>query len=70
MHIGNFFTCMIDYAIAKSSGGTFYFRLEDTDKKREIQGAGEIALGIMKQFGVVPDEGLMVDGSQVGEYGP
>ena len=70
MHIGNFFTCMIDYAIAKSSGGTFYFRLEDTDKKREIQGAGEIALGIMKQFGVVPDEGLMADGSQLGEYGP
>lgn len=70
LHIGNFFGCMIDKAIAKSSGGVFYFRLEDTDKKREVQGAGEIALNIMEKFGIVPDEGLMADGNQIGNYGP
>lgn len=70
LHIGNFFGCLLDFLIAKSTKGIFYFRLEDTDKKREIDGAGFVALDIMRQFGIVPDEGLTASGMEIGDYGP
>ena len=40
MHIGHFFGANLDYRIAKTTpNGVFFFRLEDTDKKREIEGS-------------------------------
>ena len=39
MHLGGFFQALIDYNIAKRSGGVFYLRIEDTDSKREVAGA-------------------------------
>ena len=61
----------MDWQIARMSNGIFYFRLEDTDKKREITGSGFVALNILKQFGIVPNEGTYVsDGTQIGNYGP
>lgn len=38
MHIGNLRTALYEYLIAKSQGGTFIFRLEDTDREREVEG--------------------------------
>ena len=70
MHIGNFYPCFIDSRIAKSTNGVFFMRLEDTDKKREVQGAGDIVVQVMKAFGVQPMEGLVEGGQQIGEYGP
>ena len=69
LHLGNFFQAVVDRFIATKTGGTFYFRLEDTDKKREVEGADKVALNILKEYGIVPDEGLTLDG-EVGEYGP
>lgn len=69
MHLGNFFGAMTDKLIAKSSNGIFYFRLEDTDGKRSIDGADKVALNILKIYGVYPDEGYLLDGQQ-GNYGP
>lgn len=70
LHIGNFFSVFMDWQIARMSNGIFYFRLEDTDKKREITGSGLVALNILKEFGIIPDEGLMPNGTPKGEYGP
>ena len=70
LHIGNFFSVFMDWQIARMSNGIFYFRLEDTDKKREISGSGFVALNILKEFGIVPNEGLMPDGTSIGNYGP
>lgn len=70
LHIGNFFSVFMDWQIARMSDGIFYFRLEDTDKKREISGSGTVALNILREFGIVPNEGLMPDGTQKGSYGP
>lgn len=70
LHIGNFFGAMVDYEIAKTTGGVFYFRLEDTDKKREVDGADFVALNVLKEFGISPDEGLMPNGTEKGNYGP
>lgn len=69
LHIGNFFSAFIDRLIASNSKGVFYFRLEDTDKKREIEGTADVALGILKEYGIDIDEGLTLKG-QKGEYGP
>lgn len=70
MHLGGFFQALIDWNIAKRSGGVFYLRIEDTDKKREITGASTIILSILGGYGLVPDEYEMKGGVTVGEYGP
>lgn len=70
LHLGNFFGALIDFRIAKDSGGVFYFRLEDTDSKREVKNADFIALDVLSKFGIIPDEGLRADGKEYGNYEP
>ena len=41
LHLGVFFTAMVNRLTASASDGVFYFRLEDTDKKREVAGGAE-----------------------------
>lgn len=69
MHIGNFFGAMTDKLIAKKTNGIFYFRLEDTDGKRMVEGADKVALNTLKTYGIYPDEGYLLEG-QIGNYGP
>lgn len=69
LHIGGFFSALIDYQIARASNGIFYFRCEDTDQKREVEGADRIALEMLKILNVYPDEGWTLDGDK-GIYGP
>lgn len=69
MHLGNLFVSMID-AISARDGGIFYLRIEDTDKKREVEDAVERILQGLAAFGIVPDEGELADGSVLGGYGP
>ena len=53
-----------------ASGGIFYLRIEDTDKKREIEdGVTEIIKGL-EAFDIVPDEGVVGFGREKGDYGP
>lgn len=70
LHIGNFFSAFLDWQIARTSGGIFFFRLEDTDKKREISGSGLVAISMLHNYGLIPNEGVTLDGSFVGDYGP
>jgi len=70
MHLGGFFQTLIDFNIAKRSGGVFYLRIEDTDQKREIAGASAVVLDILTKYGIVPDEYQLKGGVTVGEYGP
>ena len=70
MHLGGFFQALIDYNIAKRSGGVFMLRIEDTDQKREVVGASAIILGILTSYGFLPDEYELKGGVTVGEYGP
>ena len=69
LHTGSLFTSMISYTYAKQSGGVYYFRLEDTDTKRTIEGSGDLLIEQLKQFGIIADEGYTPDGD-VGAYGP
>lgn len=69
LHLGSFFGATIDKLIAESTNGIFYFRLEDTDGKRTIDGADKIALEVLKLYDIYPHEGYLLDG-QCGNYGP
>lgn len=70
LHFGNLFTGMVAYTTAKATNGIFYVRVEDTDQKRKIDGAVEVMLKGLSAYNVIPDEGVVTDGSQQGEYGP
>ncbi len=69
LHIGGLYGALIDERLAHLSGGIFYLRIEDTDQKREIEGAVELLINNFKDFGVVFDEGAVIDGDN-GNYGP
>lgn len=56
MHIGNIRTGFYAYALAKHSGGDFILRIEDTDKKREVDGGVEDIKETLKKFGIGWDE--------------
>lgn len=69
LHTGSLFTALIAYRFAKQSNGVYYFRLEDTDQKREIAGTGLDLVKQLKNFGIVSDEGYFGDHEE-GIYGP
>ena len=51
MHIGNLYGALIDYKLASQSNGVFMLRIEDTDTKREVEGAVEVVKNAMASFG-------------------
>lgn len=70
LHIGHLMQALIHRLLANVTNGIFYLRLEDTDAKREIKNAGEIAYDMLVRFGLKPDEGYRGDRKEIGEYGP
>ena len=70
LHLGTFFTSMVNRMTADSTGGLFFFRLEDTDKKREVEGGADDILKGMNDFGLTIDEGFVAPGVITGDYGP
>ena len=69
LHTGSLFTALISYTVAKSTGGVYFFRLEDTDTKRTVEGSGDLLIDQLSQFGILSDEGYFPEGDQ-GAYGP
>lgn len=69
VHLGNLYNALIGERLAHQSGGVFYLRIEDTDSKREVEGAVETVINAMNYFGVNFDEGA-VSGGDNGSYGP
>ncbi len=66
MHIGNLRTALYEYLIAKSQGGDFILRIEDTDRSRFVEGAEDIIYSTLKSVGLKHDEGPDIGG----KYGP
>lgn len=56
LHIGGLRTALYSYALAKHNNGDFILRIEDTDQKREVEGATEALQETLKKFGLVWDE--------------
>lgn len=69
IHLGNLYGAFVDERLAHQSGGLFYLRIEDTDDKRQVDGAVEAIISSLEFFGVSFDEGATMDGDK-GEYGP
>ncbi len=70
LHLGSLFAALIGRTAAKRTDGTFYLRIEDTDKKREVQdGISEIVNGLL-DFGIDFDEGVISADEQKGIYAP
>lgn len=66
MHIGNLRTALYEYLIAKSQGGKFILRIEDTDQERQVEGAVDVIYNTMRMTGLHHDEGPDIGG----DYGP
>ncbi len=66
LHIGGLRSALYAYLFAKQSGGDFILRIEDTDQKREVDGATEVIYHTMKECGLNWDEGPDIGG----DYGP
>ncbi len=70
LHIGAFYTALVNLLTAKASGGTSYLRIEDTDKKREIDDGVSAIINGFKKLGVEFSEGVTGFGTESGDYGP
>jgi len=74
VHFGGLFPSMVAERLAHQSGGVFYLRIEDTDAKREVEGAAEGLIKTLATYGVNFDEGAILDeNGQIadkGSYGP
>ena len=65
-HVGLIRTCLFNWAFARHHGGSFVFRIEDTDAARDTQESYEMLLDTLRWFGMNWDEGPEVGGP----YGP
>ncbi|MBQ8212904.1 MAG: glutamate--tRNA ligase [Clostridia bacterium] len=74
VHFGGLFPSTIGERLAHQSGGVFYLRIEDTDAKREVDGAAEGLIHTLAHYGIHFDEGAVIgaDGTitDKGIYGP
>ncbi len=70
LHIGGLFGALVDVLTAKATGGVAFLRIEDTDKKREIEDGVSAIITGLSSFGVNFDEGVTGFGTESGDYGP
>ena len=69
IHLGNLYGALTDERLAHRSGGVAFLRIEDTDDKREVEGAVPMLIDALDYFGIRFDEGATADG-ETGAYGP
>ncbi len=62
MHLGNLRTALYTYLYARRNGGKFILRIEDTDQKREVEGALDVIYKSLATAGLTHDEGPDVGG--------
>ena len=69
LHFGSLFAAFV---ASKTAGkdGVFYLRIEDTDKKREVEDGVIGMVNGLKDFGIIPSEGAINATDEVGAYGP
>lgn len=66
VHFGGLYPVLVSERLAHQSGGVFYLRIEDTDSKREVEGAEYDLIKVFENFGINFDESIVKEGS----YGP
>jgi glutamyl-tRNA synthetase len=66
LHVGGLRTAVFAWLVARHNQGQFILRLEDTDKKREVEGSAEHVIKSLKALGLDYDEGP----DSPGKFGP
>lgn len=66
VHFGALFTALINKKVASESSGIYFLRIEDTDKKREVENGANFIINGLKAFDLTFDESVVAGG----EYGP
>jgi glutamyl-tRNA synthetase len=61
-HVGLARTALFNWAFARHHGGTFVFRIEDTDKERNTEESYHSLIEVMQWLGLDWDEGPLVGG--------
>jgi glutamyl-tRNA synthetase len=65
LHLGTVYSSLIDQKLANQSNGVSILRIEDTDKKREVEGGIDLIVTGLSEFGIEFDEK-----PGMGNYGP
>ncbi len=68
IHLGNIRSALYPWAFARSQGGTFVLRIEDTDQERSSQEAVDVILEAMRWLGLDPDEGPFYQMQRMDRY--
>ena len=70
IHMGALYAAMVPERMAHQSGGVFFLRIEDTDKKREIEGGVSEIVSSFAHYELKFDEGMTGENTEKGIYGP
>ncbi len=70
VHIGGLYQALVARTVAKKTGGVFFLRVEDTDQKREVENGITGIVNSLKDFDMAPDEGMISETEEIGNYGP
>ena len=70
VHIGGLYQALVARTVAKRTNGVFFLRVEDTDQKREVENGVTGIVNSLKDFDMGPDEGMISDTEEIGNYGP
>ena len=70
VHIGGLYQALVAKTVAKQTKGVFFLRVEDTDQKREVENGVSGIIESLKSFDMSPDEGMISDNEEIGNYGP
>ena len=70
VHIGGLYQALVARTVAKKTNGVFFLRVEDTDQKREVENGVTGIVNSLRDFDMEPDEGMISDTEEIGNYGP
>ena len=64
VHMGNMLSCFIENKVPKQTGGVFYLRIEDTDRKREIDNGISNIINAIHAIGLDYNEGVISENEE------
>ena len=70
VHIGGLYQSLLARKLTEQTGGVFFLRIEDTDQKREVENGITGIVNALRDFVIVPDEGMISEAEEKGNYGP
>ena len=70
VHMGSLLSAFIANFVPKITNGVFFLRIEDTDGKRTVENGINGIIKDLKDFNIIPDEGVISENESIGNYGP